>query len=118
MKYTPVVFGRNENGGEIPQPNENLFVPKRRCLEKRKTEGIEGRPEEKDQDDQHLRCDQKIGKPTIFKNALFHKKRGRGGKDSSLPIGRQVGLLESYSLRSMVLLSHSQFLFIHRCKFL
>ena len=77
MEHTPVVFGGDEKGGEIFQPNENLSVTKRRGLEKREPEGIEGRPEEKNQDDQHLRCDQKVGEPTIFKDAFFHDKLER-----------------------------------------
>jgi len=67
-----MVLGRDEEAREILDPDKDLPVAEGRDLEEGKGQRIEGRPEEENQDYDHLGRDEEIGKPPVTKDALFH----------------------------------------------
>ena len=69
-----VVFGGGEEIDEILQTYKNLHVSERGGFENRQTERIKCRPEEKNQDHDHLGSDQEVGKQRILENTFFHNK--------------------------------------------
>lgn len=77
MEHTPMVLRGDEEIKKILHPHKDLFVTKGRDLKYGKSQGIKGRPKEEDQDNQQLRCNQYIRKPSIFKDAPLHDKLGR-----------------------------------------
>jgi len=72
MVYTPVIFGGSEEINEIIQPHKYLSVAERRDFEDGKTKGVESRPEEENQNNDHLGGNQQVGKPAVIEDALFH----------------------------------------------
>jgi hypothetical protein len=68
-----MVLWRDKELAEILQTHENLPVSERRDFEKGKAQGFKGWPEEKDEHNHKLGGNEKIGKPSIFKNTLLHK---------------------------------------------
>jgi hypothetical protein len=84
MKNASVVFRREKELEKIPHTDENLPVSERRHFKKRKPQGFEGWPEEKNEYNDDLWSDEKIGKESVFKNRFFHKNQGR--MDPILPL--------------------------------
>ena len=72
MVDAPVVLRGGEEIDEILQTYENLHIPKRGGFEDRQTKRIEGWPEEKNQDDNHLGGDEEIRQDRVVKNTFFH----------------------------------------------
>jgi hypothetical protein len=74
MINAAVVLRGKKQIDEIIKTYENLLIAKRGGSKDRETQGIKGRPEKKDHNDDQLRGYQHIGKPWILENALLHQE--------------------------------------------
>ena len=63
--------GERRRSDKILQPHEDLPVTEGRDLKDGEPQRVEGRPEEENEDHDHLRSDQKIGKPAILERCFF-----------------------------------------------
>jgi len=84
VEDAPVIFGRDEKGRKIFQSDEDLPVTEGGGLEDREAKGVEGRPEKENQNNDQLRGDQSIGKPSVLKDASLHYELGRTRSSSPL----------------------------------
>jgi hypothetical protein len=72
MEYTPVVLRGDKKTYKIIESNKDLLVTEGRDHKYGEPQGIEGRPKEKHQDHDQLRCNEEIGKPRIMENTFLH----------------------------------------------
>ena len=79
-----MIFGRDEKVRKIFQSDEDLSIAEGGRLEDRESDGVKGRPEKENENDDQLRGDQNIGKPSILKDASFNYESGRTGTSSPL----------------------------------
>ena len=77
MEYTPMVLRRDKKTYKIIKSNKDLLVTEGRDHKYGEPQGIEGRPKEKNQHHDQLRCNEEIGKPRIAKDAFFQDQPNR-----------------------------------------
>ena len=65
---------------KLSRPHKNLLVAEGRDLEDRKAKGVKSRPEEEDQNDDHLGGDQEIREEGIFERCFFSSTGKKGNK--------------------------------------